>query len=150
MVAQTALGVAEMKWLGKFLSVACFAMFSTVAGATPATVGYIIDGDTFSAQVNLADGVRISVRVRIIDIDTPEISGQCDREIEMALRARDRLAELLPAGADIELTDIRDDKYLGRIDAYVKTPDGRDVSKILLNEKLARPYNGGRRQPWCE
>ena len=121
-----------------------------VSYATPATVSYIIDGDTFSAMVRIDDDVRISVRVRILDIDTPEINGECDAERKMALRAKDRLAELLPIGGDIELSDIKDDKYLGRIDARVKMPDGRDVSKVMLHEGLARPYDGGRRTPWCK
>lgn len=121
-----------------------------VAHATPATVSYIIDGDTFAAMVRVDTDVRISVRVRIIDIDTPEINGECDAEREMALRAKDRLAELLPIGSDIELSEIKDDKYLGRIDARVRTLDGRDISKIMVGENLARPYAGGRRMPWCD
>ena len=68
----------------------------------------------------------------------------------MALQARDRLAELLPIGTIVELRNVRDDKYLGRIDARVYDANGHDVSKILLNEKLARPYDGGRRASWCE
>ncbi len=48
-----------------------------------ARVGYVLDGDTFAAMVMLEGGIEISVRVRIIDIDTPEMSGACDREIQM-------------------------------------------------------------------
>ena len=125
-------------------------LFPCVAGAVPATVNYIFDGDTFAAYVNLADDIRISVRVRLINADTPELSGKCAKEIDAANRAKDRLAELLPIGSAVELTGIKDDKYLGRIDAYVVLPDGRDVGKVLISEKLARPYSGGRRVSWCE
>lgn len=123
-------------------------MFS--AAAVPATVDYVLDGDTFAARVLLDEDITITVRVRLADVDTPEINGKCEHEIEMALRARDRLAELLPVGTMVDLRDVTDDKYLGRIDARVFTSDGRDVSRILINEKLGRPYDGGRRDSWCD
>lgn len=123
-------------------------MFS--AAAVPATVDYVLDGDTFAARVLLDEDITITVRVRLADVDTPEINGKCEREIEMALRARDRLAELLPVGTMVDLRDVTDDKYLGRIDARVFTSGGRDVSRILINEKLGRPYDGGRRDSWCD
>lgn len=116
----------------------------------PATVDYIFDGDTFAAYVNLQDDIKISVRVRLMNVDTPEIHGACDREIQQANMARDRLAELIPIGSVVELDGIKDDKYLGRIDAYVKTADGRDVGQVLISEKLGRPYAGGKRAGWCD
>lgn len=125
-------------------------LFLSPAFAVPATVGYIFDGDTFAAKVLLEDDIKISVRVRLINIDTPEIHGECDTEIKMAVRAKDRLAEIIPVGSVVELTDIKDDKYLGRIDAHVTTPSGLDVGDILIKEKLGRPYSGGRRNPWCQ
>jgi endonuclease YncB( thermonuclease family) len=109
-----------------------------------------LDGDTFAAAVMLDDEIEITVRVRIINIDTPEIHGACDTEIKLANAARDRLIELLPKNSIVELTNIKDDKYLGRIDANVKIGDGIDISKILIGEKLARPYTGGKRLGWCE
>lgn len=128
-----------------------FALFNSgVAVATPATVDYIFDGDTFAAYVNLEDDINISVRVRLMNVDAPEIHGACDYEIRAALRAKERLAELIPVGSVVELSKIKDDKYLGRIDAYVKTADGRDVGAVLISEKLGRPYSGGRRAGWCD
>jgi endonuclease YncB( thermonuclease family) len=118
--------------------------------ATQATVAHIIDGDTFAATVKLEDDIKISVRVRILDIDAPELSGECDKEIKLAHRATNRLAELLPIGSAVELSGIKDDKYLGRIDAYVKNESGINVSKVMLKENLARPYSGGKRLSWCD
>lgn len=125
-------------------------MISTNAVAVMATVDYIFDGDTFAGVVHISDDIDVDVRVRLINIDTPEIHGMCDSETRMALRARDRLAELIPTHTRIKLTEIQDDKYLGRIDARVFDADGRDVGNILIQEKLARPYSGGKRQSWCE
>ena len=140
-----------VKWDGmnRFLSGLVGVFMCGVANATPATVDYIFDGDTFAAYVKLEDDIQISVRVRLMNVDTPEIHGECEDEIRRANMARDRLAELVPVGSVVELVGIKDDKYLGRIDAYVKTSDGRDVGEILIAEKLGRPYSGGSRQPWC-
>lgn len=123
---------------------------SSVAYAVPARVGYIVDGDTFSGRVLLQDDIEISVRVRLRNVDTPELHGACINEIIMANIARDRLSELIPVGSVVDLQNVKDDKYLGRIDANVIIPDGRDVGDILVAEKLGRPYSGGRRKGWCE
>ncbi|NMA32754.1 MAG: thermonuclease family protein [Alphaproteobacteria bacterium] len=134
------------------LAILLFSPFITYGktSSISAKVDYIFDGDTFAAIVKLENSMRISVRVRILEIDTPEIHGECESEIIMANKARKRLKQLLPIGSSVELSNIKDDKYLGRINAKVKLPDGRDVSKIMLQEKLARKYTGGKRQSWCK
>ena len=53
----------------KFIISVLLSIFSVSAFAVPATVGYVFDGDTFAAKVKLEDNIKISVRVRIIDID---------------------------------------------------------------------------------
>ena len=129
-----------------------FCLWTKVAAAAPdltATSDHILDGDTFSAVVGLENGAKISVRVRFMNMDAPEMNGECESEIERAERSKDRLAELLPKGTKVILSKIKDDKYLGRIDAYVKFPDGRDIGEIMIRENLARAYGGGRREPWC-
>ena len=118
--------------------------------ALPATVDYVFDGDTFSATVHVADDTDVDVRVRLINIDTPEMHGECEYETRRANAARARLIELLPRGSVVELKNIKDDKYLGRIDANVILPDGRDVGHVLINEKFGRAYSGGKRTSWCK
>ena len=132
-------------------AVLLFAAFAAQgACAVPAVVKYIVDGDTFSAGVKLQDDTVVSVRVRIRNVDTPELHGECVDEIVAANVAKNRLAELLPVDSVVELENVKDDKYLGRIDANVKDSRGRDVGKILIREKLGRAYNGGRRTGWCK
>jgi endonuclease YncB( thermonuclease family) len=67
----------------------------------------------------------------------------------MAARARDRLSEMIPVGTVVELSNIKDDKYLGRIDANVADARGRDVGTRLVTEGLGRRYSGGKRAGWC-
>ena len=123
---------------------------SVSSDAVPAVVDYVIDGDTFAAAVSLDDDISVTVRVRLLNIDAPEINGSCVYEIEMAHRAKDRLSKILGAGDMVDLRNIKDDKYLGRIDANVILSDGRDVGDVLVDENLARPYDGGKRLPWCK
>jgi endonuclease YncB( thermonuclease family) len=123
---------------------------NAITGEVQATVGYIFDGDTFAAKVLLKDGVEISVRVRIMQIDAPEIHGECAEETAAAERAKSRLGELLPVGSRAVLTGVKDDKYLGRIDAYVMNDAGQDVGNAMIQEKLARKYSGGKRMGWCD
>lgn len=120
-----------------------------VARAVPAVVDYHFDGDTFSAGVMLDTDVQITVRVRLINIDTPEMNGKCTAEKIMAQNAKDLLATLIPRGTTVDLQNIKDDKYLGRINANVILPDGRDLGRIMIDSGLARPYSGGKRAGWC-
>ena len=141
-------------------SVACFAAFGAAKPKAPskniihspvtAEVTYIIDGDTFSASVLLDAGIQISVRVRIMQIDAPELKGECEKEIKAAFAAKDRLTELIPIGSRVILNQVKDDKYLGRIDAFVTDESGRDIGEIMVRENHAVRYGGGKRCGWCD
>ncbi|WP_445558063.1 thermonuclease family protein [Ochrobactrum sp. A-1] len=104
----------------------------------------MIDGDTFTIRAE---------RIRIANIDAPEIGHpKCDAERRLGLVARKRLAELLGSGqVDIE----KGDPESGRIkDRYGRTlalvyVDGKDVGETLIEELLARPWQGKRRN-WCD
>lgn len=133
--------------IGIFICLICVA---SRAHAVPAVVKYIVDGDTFSAGVKLEDETMVSVRVRIRNVDTPELHGECVDEIVAANVAKNRLAEMLPVGTVVELGNIKDDKYLGRIDATVRDSRGHDVGRALIREKLGRAYSGGKRKSWCK
>lgn len=135
----------------KYLIICWMVLFCPSCFATPVVVDYVIDGDTFIGTVMLKDGIEIdSVSVRLRNVDTPEIHGECDEEIKMAIRAKERLEELIPVGSVIEIKNIKDDKYAGRIDANVFDSSGRDVGLLLVREKLGRHYSGGKRQSWCK
>lgn len=119
--------------------------------ATPVVVKYIIDGDTFVGDVLLRDGIQvISVSIRLRNVDTPEIHGNCESEIRRAEYAKQRLEELIPVGSTVEIDNIKNDKYAGRIDANVYDAANRDVGRVLVSEKIGRPYSGGHRQSWCD
>ena len=96
--------------------------------AVPVTVKKIIDGDTFVADVKLSRNSEVmSVKVRLNNVDTPEMNGQCKDEIIRAQYAKQRLSELIPVGSEVEIKNIKNDKYVGRIDASVYDSANRDI-----------------------
>ncbi len=125
-------------------------------GPLPAQVVSVLDGDTLEVRVHIWLGQDLSTRVRLAGIDAPELEGKCDRERDLARRARAYLlARLDPvdAGAGaamVRLREIRYGKFAGRVLARVETWDGTDLGQGLLAAGLARPYDGRRRASWCE
>lgn len=110
----------------------------------------VIDGDT----VDLSTGERI----RIYNIDTPELSGRCEREREVARAAKRRLIRLLAGRAvSVERCEPADapgntsgrercrDRH-GRTLARLVTDLG-DVGLILVSEGLATRWPT--RGEWC-
>lgn len=135
----------------KIISLICLCLFCQNCLATPVRVTYIIDGDTFVGDVLLADKSEImSVKIRLRNVDTPELHGNCDTEIKRAKYAKQRLGELIPAGSTVEIKNVKNDKYAGRIDANVYDSANRDVGKVLIKENVGRAYNGGKRKSWCD
>jgi endonuclease YncB( thermonuclease family) len=102
-------------------------------------VNCVVDGDTF-----WMDGRKI----RILDIDTPELSPpRCAAEERLGEAAKHRLRALLNGGAVTLHAEGRDRDRYGRLLRRVHV-DGRPVGDTLIAEGLARPYAGGRRG-WC-
>ncbi len=114
----------------------------------PAEVIRVLDGDTFEARVRVWPGMDVTTRVRLRGIDAPEMHARCDDERVKAEAARDALAALLKEGG-VGISNIRQDKYGGRVDADVSTAATSDVSAALFNGGYARRYAGGKRQGWC-
>lgn len=126
---------------------AAFLALSAPAAAEciPAELRGCFDGDTCRAVIAGAEEP-----VRLLGYDTPEIKGACPAEKALARQARDRLRQLIAEATDRQLCSddgFRRDKYR-RILARLLL-DGRDVAAELIAEGLARPYDGGRREPWC-
>jgi micrococcal nuclease len=100
----------------------------------------VVDGDTFWLA---------GEKIRIADIDTPEVSApQCPAEKALGDRATRRLLALLNA-APFELRQVgeRNRDRNGRL-LRVVTRRGRSIGDQLVAEGLARTWTG-RREPWC-
>lgn len=117
--------------------------------AVSAAVLAVHDGDTFKVRAAIWPDVDITVSVRLAHVDTPELRGKCTSERRQALAARDFVRGLLLPGSAVTLSDIKRDKYAGRVDASVTLEDGRDLAALLLAKGLARAYDGGTKPKWC-
>ncbi len=100
----------------------------------------VVDGDTIWIA---------GEKIRIADIDTPEISEpQCRSELALGNKATTRLIELINAGPfELKAWPGRDEDRYGR-KLRVLVRDGRSLGDILVSEGLARTWSG-RREPWC-
>lgn len=99
----------------------------------------VVDGDTFWFR---------GEKIRIADIDTPEISSpRCEDEKHVGAIARDRLLVLLSAGSFSLLSGWRDtDRYGRKLRTVAR--DNRSLGETLVEEGLARRWNEPRRN-WC-
>ncbi|WP_022697946.1 thermonuclease family protein [Euryhalocaulis caribicus] len=100
----------------------------------------VIDGDTFEV---LSTGER----VRIENIDTPEVGGrsECRAERQLAALAT-TYAESLFEGAAVEIERQGEDRY-GRTLARVSV-DGRDFGEEMIAGGYAVTWTG-RTADWC-
>lgn len=100
----------------------------------------VVDGDTIWLE---------GVKIRIADIDTPEISQpKCDYEYDLGIKARDRLVVLLNQGefSSVPIGNRDEDQYGRKLRVLMR--DGRSIGDQLVAEGLARTWSG-RREPWC-
>lgn len=151
-----------MVWIGLLLGLLVFQALrwgDHPAPFDPLTAAIDRDGKAGSGEESHAGGWRVidgdtldqeGMRIRIADIDTPEIfSPACTSEEALGQRARLRLEALLAAGpySLAPNPDGRDEDRYGR-KLRIVTRGGRSLGQILVAEGLARPWTG-RRMGWC-
>lgn len=108
-----------------------------------AVVASVYDGDTFRADVDLGFSTWIkNVSFRMVGIDTPELRGVSPEEKEAGYAARDRLRELMPAGAEVLIASTKAGKYGRYLADVYREVDGAEVhvNQTLLDEGHAVPY----------
>lgn len=96
----------------------------------------VIDGDT----------IRLGAeRIRLLNIDAPELHGECAAESLLALAAKDRLAALI--SVDSPEIERRGKDRFGRTLALIRVK-GADAGELLILAHLAVPW-AGRQHDWC-
>lgn len=101
----------------------------------------VVDGDTLYYK---------GTKIRIADIDTPETHPpRCDAEAAKGAAATRRMQDLVNAGPFTLAPnpDGRDEDVYGR-KLRIVTRGGESLGGVLVDEGLARWYEGGRRS-WC-
>jgi len=99
----------------------------------------VVDGDTLWIG---------GEKIRVSDIDAPETHPpRCASEARLGKAATRRLQALLNAGPVTLATEDRDTDRYGR-KLRVVMRGGQSLGEQLVDEGLARPWEG-RRRPWC-
>ena len=115
----------------------------------------VIDGDGLVAPWG--------EKLRVGNIDTPEVGSRCKCKSECALGAKATAytTKLIREARTIILTAYSEPgrKFSGhgrsgpldpfRRSLVLVSIDGRDLGELLIAERLARPWTG-KRQPWCK
>lgn len=99
----------------------------------PTSVTRIIDGDTLCGYADLGARVHLSVTVRVLGIDCPEMNTTAGKAVRMVVDG------LCPPGARVVVISRKLDSF-GRVLGDVLLADGRDLAGVLLAGGHARPY----------
>jgi endonuclease YncB( thermonuclease family) len=124
--------------------------------AAPAeTVERVIDGDTFVLAAKWSP-YPLKWQIRVLGIDTPEKGrlAKCPEEAAHSEKATALAKYLLKqAGGKVLLTNVKHDKYGGRLNANVTiTIQGKksDFADLMISGGYALPYLGeGPKPDWC-
>jgi len=122
-----------------FLPVLCFALLVALSGNCSAAVFSgkvvrVVDGDTIQV---LRDGIM--VKVRLAEIDCPEIGHGKKKPGQPFGKAAKRFVLNRAAGKIVTVDEVSRDRY-GRTIGHVQLPDGHSLNELLVKEGLAWVY----------
>ena len=97
---------------------------------------YCYDGDTCYITMN-----GMKKKIRLLELDTPEISKpKCNAELELGVKARDYLNDLIANASTIEFKTEYLEDYFGRVLSYLII-DGEDASSKIIENQLGVVYD---------
>jgi micrococcal nuclease len=108
----------------------------------PIKTGYVVrvyDGDTITVVASLME-VAYEFSVRVRGVDCPEMRTRDPDEKHVAIVARDAV-RAVALERWVALADTAMDKY-GRLLATVSTPEGVNLTEMLIEQRLAVAYGG--------
>jgi len=101
----------------------------------------VVDGDTIEWQ---------GTNYRLEGFDAPEtLQAECEAERAMGEATSAMLRSLILGADQIEIQPQQGTDKYGRGIARLLI-DGENVGERLVAQRLARPYDQGTRQPWCD
>ena len=107
------------------------------------------DGDTLRITMPGLPPELSEMLIRVDGVDTPEIKGKCEAEKALAVQARDFVTQSLAEARSVSFCNPKWGKYGKRVVADVVV-DGNLLSELLIEKGLGRPYDGSKREGWCE
>ncbi|MCP4483691.1 MAG: thermonuclease family protein [Arcobacter sp.] len=123
--------------------------FSLKGYTVKAKIVKVYDGDTITAVFPLPmheNSENYKWSCRINGIDTPEMRSKDTELKKIAVQARELVKSLiLNKTVNLELDNF--DKY-GRVLCNAFDINGKSIAKTLIEEGLAKEYDGGKKQKW--
>ena len=112
----------------------------------------IIDGDTVEIEAPyLPAPLKPVLSIRVLGVDTPEKSwrAECETEAARGQEATDFTTMLLNNADTVQVEIVKWDKFGGRVlgDLWI---NDKSLTAMLIENGYARPYDGGKKQSWCE
>lgn len=101
----------------------------------------VIDGDTFDLDIDLGFRIWFQVRVRLLGVNCPEVTGPTK---DAGLRAKTFAAAWLGSYRTIKVRTHLDERdSFGRALAEIEGEDGANLASALLSSGNALPFKAG-------
>lgn len=129
-----------------------FVIFPTNAFCDNYKILRVVDGDTVIIDAPyLPKPLKPELSLRILGIDTPEkdFRAKCKVENDLGHQATDFTVNKIASAKSINVEIVQWDKFGSRLDGNIIV-DGESLATLLINNNLARPYNGEKKKSWCE
>lgn len=99
----------------------------------------VVDGDTLDVVLDLGFSMFTKQRVRLDEIDTPELFSGDDNEKKFGLEAKEFVEKWIAEQTEIKIKTTKDDKY-GRILGKLYGNDGKCLNTLLIESGYAWIY----------
>ena len=103
-------------------------------------INRIIDGDTVDLDINLGFNISITQRVRLKDINAPEIRTLDLEEKAKGIEAKEWLEKELSREGEWVIETFKEDKYGRILGILYLVGEPVTVNERMLNEGMAVPY----------
>jgi len=117
-------------------------------GPYTAHLNRVIDGDTVVLDVAIWPDLTERISVRLDGVNAPETHTHILCEKIAGQKAKQFTEQWMNSAGQLTLSDVMLGKFAGRVLGRISN-GVEDLGDALLRAGLARPYDGGKRQPWC-
>lgn len=100
----------------------------------------VVDGDTVDILIDLGFNVIYKERIRLANIDTPEVNSRNDQEKLLGNEAKEYLSIWLKNQNILKIKTTKDDKY-GRILGEIYGDNDTCINKLLVEKGYAWVYS---------
>jgi endonuclease YncB( thermonuclease family) len=110
------------------------------------------DGDTLTFIISI-NGYPLKIKMRLAGLDAPETAlrkgvSELEKKAGLCVKAHVECMIQMIEIFDITLTAL--DKYGGRYIGHVYFRPNRTINQALLENHLAKPYDGGTKSQWTD